>query len=145
MKKTLLLSILAIVAIAVLIGSGFVLFEYGKNQGEKKPASNSVTQSATASATSEEDINKSIRDCVLGMAAPSITDVTIDKKYYYTDLAGTKWIRFHVSPIPEGSADPAYGVMKKIPGGKWVVVDFGTAGVEDNLPTDVKKGLEFTN
>jgi hypothetical protein len=142
--KTLLLSIITVVIIVALSAGGFVLFEYGKKQGEKKTTSTTTTQSATASAaSSEEVINKIIRDCVLGMAAPSITDVTIDKKYYYTDASKTQWIRFHVSPIPQGSADPAYGVMKKVTGGKWTVVDFGTAGVEDNLPTDVKKGLEF--
>jgi len=143
MKKTSLLLIVATVVIAVLIGSGFVLYEYGKKEGEKKPASTSTTKSATTSATSEEDINKIIRDCVMGIAASSITDVSIDKKYYYTDSSDTRWIRFHVSPIPVGSADPAYGVIKKVTGAKWAVVDFGTAGVEDTLPADVKTGLEF--
>src|SRR4030043_938744 len=128
--KTFLLSILAIGVVRGLIGSGFVLYEYGKKQGEGKTTPTTITKpassSATTSATSEEDINKIIRECVLGMAAPGITDVSIDKKYYYTDAPKTQWIRFHVSPIPQGSADPAYGVMKKVSGGKWTVVDFGT-------------------
>src|SRR4030042_6419947 len=106
MKKTLLLFLLALVLIAALAGGSFVLFEYGKKQGEKTPTSIKMsrvaTSSATVSATSEEDINKIIRDCVLRMAAPSIEDVSIDKKYYYTDNSNTKWIRFHLSPLPEG-------------------------------------------
>lgn len=145
--KTLLLLILALVLVVALAGGSFVLYEYGKKQGEKTSTPTKTSQTATPSATtsenSEEDINKIIRDCVLGMAAPSIEDVSIDKKYYYTDSSKTKWIRFHVSPLPEGVTDPAYGVMKKVKGGKWTTVDFGTCCIEDNLPTDVKSGLEF--
>jgi len=99
--------------------------------------------SATASAASGQDVDRAIRDYVLSHSAPSIKDIRIDKKTYYTDSSGTTWVAFHLYPLPEGVTDPAYGFMKKVPGGNWDGVTFGTGAGECVLPADVQTGLGF--
>ena len=97
---------------------------------------------ATASAASGQDVDKAIRDYALGLSAPTIKDVRIDKKTYYTDSSGTVWVAYHLYPLPEEVTDPAYGIMKRQPGGSWVgVAGPGTALIQCGLPEDVQTGL----
>jgi hypothetical protein len=157
MKRGLPLSILALVLVAALAAGSC---GSSKKQGQGQPSSSTPTQpavsetasptsaptrsigSATPSATVEEDIDTIIKDYVLSKSSPSIKDVRIDKKHYYTDSSGTIWLGFNVSPIPEGVTDPAYGIMKKVPGGSWEgVAGPGTSPVHCDLPADVQTGL----
>jgi hypothetical protein len=138
MNRKLLLSMLALALMTALAAGSC---ESPKNQSESTPTQSAI--SATASATYEEEINRIIKDLVLSKDAPTIKDERVDKKSYYTDSSGTNWIGFVVSPIPEGVTDPAYGIMKKIPGGNWELVNLGTGGVECGLPADVQSGLGF--
>ena len=96
---------------------------------------------ATASAASGEDVNEVIRNFVLSRSG--FKDVRVEHKTYYTDSSGTIWLRFAVSPLPEGVTDPASGLMKKAPGGSWEgVAGPGTALVwRCDLPEDVQTGL----
>jgi len=96
--------------------------------------------SATASATSGQDIDKAIRDCVLDMTG--FEDVRIDKKTWYVDASGTTWVLYHLWPLPEGLTDPARGVMKRPPEGNWERVSGpGTAFYWCGLPEDVQTAL----
>ena len=98
---------------------------------------------ATASAASGEDVNEVIRDFVLSRSG--FKDIRVEHKTYYTDSSGTIWLRFAVSPLPEGVTDPASGLMKKAPGGSWEgVAGPGTAlSWRCDLPEDVQRGLGF--
>ena len=93
---------------------------------------------------SEEEINNAIKDFVLGHSAPAVKapDVKISRKVYYTDPSGTNWAEFCILGIPNLTG-PVYGFMKKVPGGDWEGVNFGSGGVECGLPADVQSGLGF--
>lgn len=99
---------------------------------------------ATASAASGEDVDEVIRDFVLSRSG--FKDVRVEHKTYYTDSSGTIWLRFTVSPLPEGLTDPASGVMKKAPGGRWEGVAGPGTALEwrCDLPEDVQRGLGFS-
>ncbi len=70
-------------------------------------------------------------------------DVTIGEKRYYNDPSGTTWVEFVASPIRKGTAEGGYGIIKKVPGGSWELVNYGTGAVECGLPEDVQVGLGF--
>jgi len=93
---------------------------------------------------SEEELNKAIEAFLLNGPARSrkATDVKIDSKAYYTDSSGTEWARFSILPIPHLTG-ATYGIMKRVPGGNWEGVNFGSAAVECGLREDVQTGLGF--
>jgi len=93
---------------------------------------------------SEEELDNVIKDFLLsGLGRPGgATNVKIARKSYYTDSTGTEWARFSILGIPD-LTDPVYGNMKKVPGGTWEGVDFGSALVGCDLPEDVRGALDL--
>ena len=93
---------------------------------------------------SEEELNEAIENYLLTGPARSRkhTDVKIVRKAYYTDSSGTNWAEFCILGIPNLTG-PTYGFMKKVAGGNWEGVNFGSGAVECGLPEDVQTGLGF--
>lgn len=89
----------------------------------------------------ESEIDSMITRVGTGMAAPGITGVTVGEKLYYVDKAGTIWLKYTIVPIPENAADPVIGIMKKVGTGDWTNIDFGTAGLGNDLPLDAKNAF----
>jgi hypothetical protein len=94
----------------------------------------------TAWARDEQEADKAIKDRVLGLS--SLGDWRVDDKKFYTDSSGVLWLKFNISPIPNGITDPAYGFIVKV-GRNWVGVSGpGTALVECDVPAEVQVAFE---
>jgi len=84
--------------------------------------------------------NQFIRGFVFKNSAAAVKGMKITDKRVVTDKNGAQWMFFQIEPLPKGVTDPAAGVMRKNKG-KWEGIAFGTFGVEDLLPEEVR--IEF--
>jgi len=136
-----------IILIAILVVALIFVLKFSNQEKTITQTPNTETKTTSKETgnkeTTAEDVDQIIKKSVMSASAPTITDVIITDKKSYTDTQNTTWIRFNVTPVPEGVTDPAYGVMKKEQGKSWEMIDFGTCCIEDNLPEDVKAGLGF--
>lgn len=89
----------------------------------------------------EKDVDGFITGASSDLGTPDIISVTIKDKLYYTDNSGTIWLKYVVEPIPADATDPGTGIAKKLPGGEWQMVNFGTAGLDYGLSADVVSAL----
>lgn len=145
MKKSLLPSLLVLALMMVLAASACA-----SSNKQKESIPTPSAESATTTATYEEDIDGVIRQLVFDYGR--IREVEIDKKTYYSDSSGTEWIRFDMNvtednigragPQP-GPTGPVSGFMKKAPGENWELVNLGTGNVQCGAPADVQTGLGF--
>jgi len=99
------------------------------------------TVPATPSQTPEEDIDKIITDLVMERSAPNIHSVKIDSKSYFTDSSDGTWIKFTVSAVPESIGDACAGIVRKVPGGEWQLINLQMDTMECDIPVDVQSGL----
>ena len=90
-------------------------------------------------------LDEFITSSLKNSAAPGIEDVKVSSKLYYTDSAGTIWLKYVATPVPVNAADPVTGVMKKVKGSDWAGVDYGTAGLGASVPSDVAAALELND
>src|SRR4030042_6296887 len=124
MKQKMVLSLLMPVLVTALAAGSCA-----SPQKDGEAVSGAPTQtaiSATASATSEEDIDQVIRGLVLDRVVPVIKDLSISGKHYYTDSSGTNWIAFDASFPTPAAIPPDYGIVKKEPSENWdLVAGFG--------------------
>jgi len=97
-----------------------------------------------ACSASEEELDNAIEDWLLSGPAVGTkgSDLRIARKAYYTDSSGTDWVDFCLLSVPN-KANSAYGIMRRVAGGKWQGVSVGSAAVECGLPEDVQVGLGF--
>ena len=95
---------------------------------------------ATPSQTPEEDIDKIITDFVMDRSAPNIKGVKIDSKSYYTDSSAGAWIKFTVSAVPR-VVDPFSGIIRKVAGGEWQLINLEMGTMECDIPVEVQSGL----
>jgi len=154
-KSPVLLIVIIVLAILILLGGGAALAVYfvGKsavNNLKSEIQTTAVEDSQSPSsdlcvfgAADQEDAMLVAKNFALGMSSTEISDIEITEPIFYCQEDGTYWVRYTAVPVPETAADPATGVMKKVQGGEWQSVNFGTADVESGLPSDVIIGLEL--
>lgn len=140
--------VLGIITIAIMFFVGRGLFNRAMEGVGNLPSVTAVATSGSVGIMTADELgideavlDQTITENATGMAAPGITGVKVTDKLYYQDSSGTIWLKYTVTPIPVNAADPATGVMKKVVGGDWEGVDFGTAGLASSLPSDVVSAL----
>lgn len=87
-------------------------------------------------------MDKQINNYLMSNSSFNIVNWTITNKVNYKDKSGTKWLKFEASPVPIGSTDPIYGVIKKV-NGKWEEIGAGTCCIEQQLTVKVGEKLGF--
>lgn len=147
MKKSLLLSALALMLVTALAGASC---SSSKKHEEGATTPRQSTTSATATASYEEDIDGAINQ--LFWDYEHVKDVTIDRTIRYTDSLGTAWVTFnaHVTrgsicragPQP-GATGPVSGLLKRALGETWELVNLGVGDIQCGVPADVQSGLGF--
>lgn len=149
--------ILIIVAVIVLLAVAAIIAIYlytrslVSNAVKAIPTTTSIssaispTASATVSAVDKAAAQQLAEKAAKGMAGPGIESVSIKDQIFYVAKDGTLWSRYTAVPTPVNAADPATGVLKKVAGGEWQGVDFGTAGLSSGLPDDVVAGLNLNS